>query len=146
MGNIWHGLTVFFGWCSLLRLVWPELCVAGEGLTLALCKIRLVASRVDNWLSTALVSELFPWISATCKCQPQHSFHVTCSLCVPGAGSSKEVKMFWRNFPTFFISPFHFPSLPFQSSHTLESVWAIYAKSDVTPMLTAVRQPEGFWG
>lgn len=128
-------------WCDV------NLCVAGEGLTLVLFKIRAITSPVDNWLSTAWVSEPFPLISVICRCQPQHSFHVTWSLCVPRAGSSKEVEMLWRNFPTFFISPFHFPSLPLQSLHTFESVWAIYAKSDVTPVLTAIRrQPEGFWG
>lgn len=101
------------------RLVWPELCVAGEGLTLVLCKIRLGASHVDNWLPTALVSELFPWICATCKCQSQHSLRVACSLCVPGAGSSKEVKMFWRNFPTFIFSF----SFPIPSSSVLTYLW-----------------------
>lgn len=81
-------------------------------------KIRPETSRVDNWLSTAWVSEPLPLISATCKCQPQHPFHVTWSLCVPRAGAPRKSRCFEGIFPTFlflfFIShPFFFsPQVP----------------------------------
>lgn len=63
-------------WCDL------NFCVASEGLTLALFKIRLVTSLVDNWLSTALVSEPSLWFLLPAKVSPNtHSMLPDPSVC-----------------------------------------------------------------